>query len=180
MTTSSIMITSARVRCKNFHLYRRAYLAIFIRTNAKAIMQPHGILEAALYVSDIERADAFYARVLGLRHVAKDPARHAFYYCGASVFLVFNFEATRSATASVPTHGATGAGHVAFQIYENEIDSWRAHLQACDVAIEKEISWPEGGYSIYFRDLDGNSLELATREVWPGLPLSNTAAILSN
>jgi len=134
-------------------------------------MQPHGILEAALYVSDIERADSFYTRVLGLQHVTKDSSRHVFYYCGASVFLVFNAAATRSATASAPMHGADGPGHVAFHVHANEITAWRTHLQACGVAIEKEIAWPEGGYSIYFRDSDGNSLELATREVWPGLPV---------
>lgn len=138
-------------------------------------MQPRGILEAALYVSDIERADAFYTRVLGLQHVAKDSARHVFYYCGTSAFLVFNAEATRVAIASVPTHGGSGQGHIAFHIYENEVEAWRAHLLACGVMIEKEIPWPAGGHSIYFRDLDGNSLELATHAVWPGL-YSNGAA----
>ncbi len=143
-------------------------------------MQPHAILEAALYVSDIERADAFYACVLGLQHVTKDPARHVFYYCGASVFLVFNAHATRAATAGMPTHGADGAGHIAFHVYAHELEAWRNHLLACAVAIEKEIVWPEGGYSIYFRDPDGNSLELATREVWPGLPLSNASSFPNN
>ncbi len=133
-------------------------------------MQPHGILEAALYVSDIDRADFFYTRILGLQHVTKDPSRHVFYYCGASVFLVFNAAATRSAMTSAPTHGTEGLGHIAFSIRMNEIDPWREHLVACDVEIEKEIAWPEGGYSIYFRDPDNDSLELATREVWPGLP----------
>lgn len=48
-------------------------------TNAKATMQPHGILEAALYASDVERADAFYfrdlddnARELATREVRPD------------------------------------------------------------------------------------------------------------
>jgi catechol 2,3-dioxygenase-like lactoylglutathione lyase family enzyme len=158
----------------------RLFSYFHAHANAGETMQPHGILEAALYVSDLERADAFYTRVLGLQHVVKDSARHVFYYCGASVFLVFNAEATRSATASVPTHGAAGPGHIAFQIHADEISSWRDHLKACAVEIEQELAWPEGGYSIYFRDPDGNSLELATREVWPGLQPGNVMSSPNN
>ncbi len=32
--------------------------------------------------------------------------------------------------------------------------------------IESEGRWPGGGYSIYFRDPAGNSIELATAAVW--------------
>jgi len=52
----------------------------------------------------------------------------------------------------------------------SEIDSWRAKLIAHGVAIESEVNWPQGGYSIYFRDPSGNSLELATPEVWARTP----------
>lgn len=130
-------------------------------------MQPLGILETALYVSNIERAEAFYATVLGLRRISKQPERHVFYYCGESVLLLFRAEATAIKTSSVPTHGAHGPGHMAFRVREEEMEAWRQHLQSCGVEIETEIRWPEGGYSIYFRDPDGNSLELATANVWP-------------
>ena len=50
----------------------------------------------------------------------------------------------------------------------NSIPAWREHLRQQGVAIEAEISWPSGGYSIYFRDPAGNSLELATPQMWKG------------
>ena len=34
------------------------------------------------------------------------------------------------------------------------------------VAIESEVSWPNGGHSIYIRDPAGNSLEFATPDIW--------------
>ena len=130
-------------------------------------MQPHGILETALYVSDIDRAEEFYVRVFGLKRIGKDVERHVFFHCGEGVLLLFNAAATSRPTSSIPVHGATGPGHLAFRILPPEINAWRVHLQKSGVPIETEIEWPGGGYSIYFRDPDGNSLELATPEVWP-------------
>jgi catechol 2,3-dioxygenase-like lactoylglutathione lyase family enzyme len=45
---------------------------------------------------------------------------------------------------------------------ERILEAWRAQ----DVRIEREIAWPGGGYSIYFRDPSGNSVELATPKLW--------------
>jgi catechol 2,3-dioxygenase-like lactoylglutathione lyase family enzyme len=35
------------------------------------------------------------------------------------------------------------------------------------VGIESEVQWDLGGTSLYFRDPDGHSVELATPGVWP-------------
>jgi catechol 2,3-dioxygenase-like lactoylglutathione lyase family enzyme len=48
----------------------------------------------------------------------------------------------------------------------DQISDWRERLEQQGVAIEAEITWPSGGYSIYFRDPAGNSVELATPQVW--------------
>jgi hypothetical protein len=48
----------------------------------------------------------------------------------------------------------------------------RVHLrrrQSHGVTVEKEVEWPRGGKSLYFRDPAGNSVELVTPGVW-GLP----------
>ena len=75
-------------------------------------------------------------------------------------------DATAVNSGDVPTHGAHGPGHVAFRIEDDEVDSWRNHLSDLGVEIERELNWPSGGRSLYFRDPAGNSLELATAEVW--------------
>jgi catechol 2,3-dioxygenase-like lactoylglutathione lyase family enzyme len=62
-----------------------------------------------------------------------------------------------------------GPGHVALGIPGEALPAWRERLAAGGVHIEKEVTWPAGGKSIYFRDPAGNSVELVTPGVW-GLP----------
>ena len=126
----------------------------------------NGILETCLYAEKLEAAEEFYGRVLGLVPFAKEEGRHLFFRFGEGVFLIFNPNATAVTGGDVPTHGAHGPGHVAFRIEDDEVDSWRKHLSDLGVEIELELNWPSGGRSLYFRDPAGNSLELATAEVW--------------
>ena len=48
----------------------------------------------------------------------------------------------------------------------SEAPAWRAWLREQGVEIEREVGWPGGGLSLYFRDPAGNSLELATPTLW--------------
>jgi catechol 2,3-dioxygenase-like lactoylglutathione lyase family enzyme len=66
----------------------------------------------------------------------------------------------------VPRHGSTGPGHVAFSVHASELDAWIDQLEGRGVEIEARVNWPGGGRSIYFRDPAGNSLELATPQIW--------------
>jgi catechol 2,3-dioxygenase-like lactoylglutathione lyase family enzyme len=126
------------------------------------------LVEAALYVDDLDRAEAFYQDVLGLQCIAKEPGRHVFFQVGQSVLLLFNPEATANSGA-FPSHGATGPGHAALGISADSLDDWRKRLHEHGVEIEKEMTWPKGGHSFYFRDPAGNSVELITPHCW-GLP----------
>jgi catechol 2,3-dioxygenase-like lactoylglutathione lyase family enzyme len=125
-----------------------------------------GVLETSLYARDLDRAESFYSTVLGLERHSREADRHLFLRCGQGMLLIFNPDATSREDGLLPPHGATGPGHVAFAVADDELDSWTAELEQRGVAIEARIDWPRGGRSVYFRDPAGNSLELATRGIW--------------
>lgn len=129
-------------------------------------MQAGRIVETCLYVDDLEAAETFYSDVLGLTPFSRVEERHVFFRCAESVFLLFNPDKTSVAAGNVPPHGAYGPGHVAFAMRRGDISAWRERLQEYDVPIESEISWPSGGYSLYFRDPAGNSVELTMPQTW--------------
>jgi len=134
-------------------------------------MTPAAILESALYVADLDAAEAFYGEVLGLERIAKVDGRHVFFRCGSGILLLFQPDATvvppaPEARLPVPPHGARGQGHLCFSASASEIDRWKAHLVARGIAVEADFEWPQGGRSIYFRDPSGNSLEFAEPRIW--------------
>jgi catechol 2,3-dioxygenase-like lactoylglutathione lyase family enzyme len=125
-----------------------------------------GVIETGVYVNDLEQAEAFYHEILGLAVIGREAGRHVFFQAGeAGVLLVFNPVATQTGDG-LPAHGARGAGHFALGIAAEDVEAWRTRLQERGVAIEKEITWPRGGRSLYFRDPAGNSVELITPGVW--------------
>lgn len=132
-------------------------------------MNIQAIIVTAIYVDDLDQAEVFYRDVLDLPVIGKEAGRHVFFQVGtASVLLAFLAEATLKGD-HLPAHGAKGPGHFALGIASDELDAWRQRLQARGVGIEKEMDWPRGGKSVYFRDPAGNSVELVTPGVW-GLP----------
>lgn len=124
------------------------------------------VLETSLYAADLERSARFYEEVLGLEPLSSVPGRHAFFRLPGAMFLLFQPESTAEST-EVPPHGASGPGHVAFAVQPEEVDAWRERLRSFGVEVEREVTWPRGGFSLYFRDPAGNSVELATPEIWP-------------
>jgi catechol 2,3-dioxygenase-like lactoylglutathione lyase family enzyme len=139
-------------------------------TASSAERAPEGILETVLYAADLDAAERFYGSVLGLTRIAREAGRHVFFRCGAQVLLIFNPAATRlparAGSLPVPSHGATGPGHLCFRAAAPEIDRWRQRLAGAGVAVEADFQWPGGGRSIYFRDPAGNSLEFAEPRIW--------------
>ncbi len=127
-------------------------------------MQVDEILETCLYVDDLEAAEHFYCQVLGMEFVNRHPGRHVFFRCGRQMLLIFNPKAS-SVSEDLPAHGAVPGGHVAFTVDPSSINQWRRHLEDCGVIVEKLVEWPQA-QSLYFRDPAGNSLELASRQIW--------------
>lgn len=129
-----------------------------------------GILETALYVSDLDAAEAFYGGILGLEKITKAEGRHVFYRCGPGVLLLFNAEATAhppgNPSLPVPPHGTHGPGHACFRVASKHMDMIQQKLGAAGVGIEADFHWPNGARSIYFRDPAGNSLECAEPAIW--------------
>ena len=132
-------------------------------------LSPKAILETSLYVSDLARAIAFYRDVLGLRKIDDFPGgRGAAFQVGSgpSVLLLFRAEITLHG-GTFPPHGTTGAGHVALRVEADEMDDWRKRLREHGVAIERELAFGDSPPSLYFRDPDDNSIELAVAAIWP-------------
>lgn len=131
------------------------------------------ILETALYVDDLDRAAAFYEGVMGLPVLHADDRMRAYDVKKRNVLLVFlrggTTEPVRTSNALIPPHDASGQIHVAFAIAPDQLDAWRAHLTAHGIEIEGTSDWQRGGHSLYFRDPDGNMLEVATTPgLWEG------------
>lgn len=128
-----------------------------------------GVVETAVYVDDLERAREFYEGTMMLNAMFSDERMRA-YKVGRSVFLLFKRGASNRNTemkiGNIPPHDGIGSLHMAFAISADELEAWERLLDEHGVAIEGRVKWPKGGESIYFRDPDGNLLELATPGLW--------------
>ena len=129
------------------------------------------ILETALYVADLDRAASFYQDVLGFVPALRDERMCGLEVPGGGVLLLFRQggSTTPSQTpgGSIPAHDGRGALHLAFAIPWGELAAWEAHLAAGGIAVESRVVWPRGGTSLYLRDPDGHSVEVATPGLWP-------------
>ena len=127
------------------------------------------VLETALYVDDLDRAAAFYAELFDVPSLYADERLRAF-AVGTSVLLLFRRGASLQTTTmpggTIPPHDGNGPLHVAFAIAADELVPWEERLRDRGVPVEGRTDWPRGGRSIYFRDPDGNLLELATPGLW--------------
>ena len=131
---------------------------------------PRALLEAAVYVDDLDAARKFYRDILGLQLFQEVLGRHMFFALGPSVLLVFNPTATNQPPGNpkmpVPPHGARGPGHVCFAMNRAEIAAMEARLRAAGVEIDTSFEWPNGARSLYVRDPAGNSVEFAEPWLW--------------
>jgi catechol 2,3-dioxygenase-like lactoylglutathione lyase family enzyme len=130
-------------------------------------MQPSKIFETVLYAEDLAAAERFYHEALGLEVIKRSDLVVAF-RSGGGVLLIFDPRKSAAPDRSVPSHGTTGIGHIAFAAKPEDLDAWREQLRQAGVPIEREVDWDAGGRSIYIRDPAGNVVELAPPSIWGG------------
>ena len=135
-------------------------------------MPPLGrVLETSLYVDQLDQSIAFYQRIFGFSKLMCDARFCAFNVSDQQVLLLFlKHGTTRPITIPggvIPPHDGEGTTHLAFTIPIDSEAAWTEHLGAHSVAIESRVAWPLGGFSLYFRDLDGHLLELVSPGCWP-------------
>lgn len=129
-----------------------------------------GILETALYVSDIERAARWYQDVFKFARLFADDRLVALNVAPRSVLLLFRESASETPNpvpgGIIPSHGGTGKLHFAFSIGRDDVESWREWLRGKNIEIQSEVVSPQGGHSLYLRDPDQNLVELITPGFW--------------
>lgn len=129
-----------------------------------------GVLETSLYVDDLGRASRFYEEIFALNCIHSDDRLRAYSVGGRSVLLLFKRGASNHVVpipeGKLGPHDGSGPLHFAFSISAEELTAWENLLADRGIAIETRIKWPLGGTSIYFRDPDNHSVELATPGVW--------------
>ena len=128
------------------------------------------IIETALYVQDPERSTQFYQNLFGFELILSEDRLHALSVGGHNVLLLFREGASTHPSPSpgglIPPHDGHGPQHIAFAIPHSDLQAWRDKLAEQNIPIESEVHPQRGGTSLYFRDPDGHSLELATPGIW--------------
>jgi catechol 2,3-dioxygenase-like lactoylglutathione lyase family enzyme len=128
------------------------------------------VLETALDCDDLQGTAAFYKSLLNVTPMLDTERLVAIDAGEGTVLLLFQKGAAtplETPGGLIPGHESGGPGHLAFAIDVSEVAGWEARLAELGIAIESRVRWPLGGLSVYFRDPDNRSVELATPGLWP-------------
>ena len=129
------------------------------------------VLETALDCDHLPTTAAFYTRLLGIEPMLSTERLVAIDAGEGTVLLLFQRglspQAVETPGGIVPGHDAGGPGHLAFAVDRDELGAWEARFRELGIDIESRVNWDRGGTSLYFRDPDGRSVELATPGLWP-------------
>lgn len=135
-----------------------------------------GMVEAALYVEDLDRSAAFYQDMFGFKTEIHDEQIWVLNVASKAAIILLPVwikdKPDRIGTpdlpfkGTIPSSGAEGRMHVAFTVPKAEMPKWEQRLAEKSVEIAGRTQWPRGGESIYFRDPDGHLIELITPGLW--------------
>ena len=132
------------------------------------MLKPKKLAHIVLRVRDLERSKAFYTDVLGLRQTGEIPGFMAFFSAGEDSHDLALMRLGPDAPGPDPQR--VGLYHFAYAVERPEdLEGAYRHLKEKGVPI---VGSADHGVSmgIYFRDPDGNEIELTydrPREEWP-------------
>jgi catechol-2,3-dioxygenase len=127
-------------------------------------MKFKGILETVIYFRDLENSSRFYKDILQLQVFSEKKGAFTFFKLGQTMLLLFSETYARE-QHNLPTHFAVGDQHFAFSVGKEEYLQWKKYLSD-EVGIEHVEDWGSGVESFYFRDPEGNVLEIAGPGLW--------------
>ena len=128
------------------------------------------MLETALYCDDLVRTARFYETLLDASPMLSGDRLVALDAGAGTVLLLFqrgNSGPLETDGGLVPGHDGSGPVHLAFAIERDDVPEWERRLAELGIAIESRVTWERDGESIYFRDPENRSVELATPGIWP-------------
>ena len=129
-----------------------------------------GQLESSLYVADLGRSRDFYQRVFGFEKLLEEERMVGLAVPGGSLLLLFrrggSVTPSQVPGGRIPPHDGQGTLHLCFAVPLAELGAWERHLAALGIPVESRVTQSFGGTSLYFRDPDGHSLEVAGPGLW--------------
>jgi len=129
-----------------------------------------GLLEAAIYVDDLDRSVEFYQQILDFTLILQSNRGCALSVADQQVLVILKKGKSKQARATpggtIPATEGEGTLHVAFSIATDDLEEWKEWLEENDVEIESTVKWARGGQSLYFRDPDDHVVELVTPGCW--------------
>jgi len=118
-----------------------------------------GLRHVALRVRNLEQSLDFYSRVLRMQVEWRPDPSNVYLTSGSDNLALHEIDSPSSCNDQ-PSH--SGLDHFGFIVSRpEEVDDWARYLESCGVALEQAPkTHRDGARSIYFRDPDGNLIQL--------------------
>jgi catechol 2,3-dioxygenase-like lactoylglutathione lyase family enzyme len=116
-----------------------------------------GVRHLALRVRDLKRSLDFYTRIMNMRIEWQPDADNAYLTSGSD-----NLALHQTSPPAGPAEPAGALDHFGFLVATpDEVDGWARDLEARGVElVQQPKTHRDGARSIYFRDPDGNLIQL--------------------
>ncbi|PIY08786.1 MAG: glyoxalase [Flexibacter sp. CG_4_10_14_3_um_filter_32_15] len=123
------------------------------------------IKETCLYVTDLDKTEAFYHKKLELPIISRKEDAFIFFRAGSDVLLCFMNDYAKN-QEGLPPHFANGKIHFAFEVKTEDYQKWKEKMKDYQIKITHEQEWKNGLLSFYFEDPDGHVLEIVSEGIW--------------